>query len=381
MFRRVFLIAHISIAFAATAAAENVSICRQLTQVINHPAQYAAEKIQQCTSGGGLDSLLGAVVTPQCCLPGWELNPSCYIMKEVLKKDAWTETHTELSCNAIDIKKGINEFASWYLDPKMVALQPAKGLFDLFEASRALLLSTSAEKLPNDVSDYLKSKFVGKPGIPFTASDIDSARWKPYTDAGTKPFLPSTWGFEHDSITYGNVIIAGPGLLAATSCLRMSKWAHELTHLHQYETKGQDKFLADYISEAKIRGVPYDELSTELEAKSVEQFVYSSCPPPIGSSSAASPSIFDGSVEKITFTNLDGSSGIITRYGSDWKELSNGKEVFNFREIERDKDTILLLDKSRNMYLSVPVTSGTSRWKRIDEASWHPYVNMNRSRK
>jgi hypothetical protein len=77
----------------------------------------------------------------------------------------------------------------------------------------------------------------------------------------------------------------------------------------------------------------------------------------------------------VSFTNIDGKSGVLQKAGDQWNEFSNGTFVVSFREFRRDANFIYIYDQFRNLSLAIPVNGGVS-WILLSGGSWRQYVSM-----
>ncbi|MDX1195293.1 hypothetical protein GOL96_29775 [Sinorhizobium medicae] len=259
----------IFLTISPTAFAAPGEICYDVAVAINHPAQVVSEKIQKCVT-----SVLD-FVTPHCCLPSWPAHLECYAIKNRTIGEAWTELQTRTQCDPVDLVTGFNQYIKAYFDPKSYFIKSI-GSFAAVLKSGVDTVFTVATPLPDDVQSSLRSYIGGGAITRFGVDIVDRARWVSSENEWAKLYHPRTWGLSQDSITYGDLIIAGPALRSAVGCERLAKWAHELTHVQQYKEKGFEGFTTNYLSEF-AQGVPYEELSAEIDAKSVEPVIAKAC--------------------------------------------------------------------------------------------------------
>lgn len=264
--RKCLLVAILIFATASKAVAESASICEEVRDVIKHPAQYAAKLIQQCTANPLI------LATPQCCLPGWQLRPECYITKQVQVSDAWEELTTSVKCTEGDLRDiAENLISYWYLG----TIQAIIGLPQLLNELIALIALATApsETLPHDVSAKLNTWAQARL-VRFDVPDVGRARWISDSNELAKTIKPVIKG--KDSITWDHLIVVGPGLRNAQGCLRMALWAHEIQHVSQYRIKGFSRFVKEYLEDFKNVG-DYNKLLVEVEAVETEHKVLSLC--------------------------------------------------------------------------------------------------------
>lgn len=267
--RALSLIVAFAFCTSIPAFAQTVDVCTQVAKAIDHPAQYVAEKVRQCKK-----NFLG-VLDPYCCFPGWELRPHCYVTKNKKIADGWQELKTELECKPERIANGAGNVMRYYFDPKIAILGNNAQFIETLKLGLAPAL-TAAEPLPQDVISSLKP-FVEKRIVPFSLDLLQGARWISSSNDLAKAYHPHTYKQKNkDTITYGNLIIAGPVLRSSVGCRRLAIWAHEMTHVHQYNSQGFNAFTKNYLDQS-ASGVSYENLPEEKQAYAVENIVDSSC--------------------------------------------------------------------------------------------------------
>lgn len=252
------------------ARATDGEICQDIAVAINHPAQVVAEKVQQCFKGG----FWKIVTAPHCCTPVWIVHPECYIVQQKNISDAWTEIRSETHCDVVDIAKNFKIALQAFFDPKTFLFKSlAPFVTDL--KNQIDITFVGASPIPDDVKQMLEQYIADGVSIPYDKNIVERARWISSDDPLAEWYSPSTYQVE-DSITWGDLIIAGPNLRNYKSCKRLKLWAHELTHVRQYKDKGFEKFLADYLDEVR-QGKEYTQISAEVEAIAVENLVEGVC--------------------------------------------------------------------------------------------------------
>jgi hypothetical protein len=125
-----------------------------------------------------------------------------------------------------------------------------------------------ASPLPDPVKEAL-AKLVGKTGVPFTAVDIEAARWKHSDHPVARYLFPETYGQKGRGITHGTLILVNDDFLSGTPCEVYARWAHEMTHVFQNRRDGRSEFLDRYLRETIEKG--YEEISYEKDAYAVQR--------------------------------------------------------------------------------------------------------------
>jgi hypothetical protein len=77
----------------------------------------------------------------------------------------------------------------------------------------------------------------------FPAQILDKARWTMAGGIGLDGLLKN-WFYLDGAVTLGEVIAFSDGVDAQED---IELWAHELTHVTQYEARGVDTFASDYL--------------------------------------------------------------------------------------------------------------------------------------
>jgi hypothetical protein len=278
---RALAVATLIVGSMSPAAAQTVDVCKQVGQVINHPATYVAEKIQKCAftekKKRGLRRILRVIrvaTHPECCAPSWVAHPHCYVLNNKKVKDAWTEVKQSVEqCNPKDLKLAAREFVSWNFDPRYVFFKELKPVLTTLDVYFAVVRNQTARKIPEPVKKYMREYRVAL-GLPFTEADIENARWIRHDHKSVKPFAPRN-PERHDSITWGNLILTGPQLLGSEGCEQLDDWAHELTHVKQYREKGFELFVTDYVQKSAVH--KYEDIPSEVEGFATGQKVAKYC--------------------------------------------------------------------------------------------------------
>jgi hypothetical protein len=248
-----------------------VSLCEEAEIVLTHPAEYLQEKVKR----KGLSCLF----LPHCCTPAWVLSPSCYVMQTVLKRNAWQELVNTMTCKnySLTAKDAFEKWLGNLFSPgAAIGFTLLTGSLDQVFKAYLIAANAAASPLPNDVSTELR-RLVAAGAVPFTQLDINNVKQLAADHALAKPLFP---GGPADAITYHNLIIARPSVFlqkptaAAPRCRWLAAWAHELTHVHQYNQFGFDAFITTYLDEGQ-KG--YENISFEAEAYAVDAKVERDC--------------------------------------------------------------------------------------------------------
>jgi hypothetical protein len=260
--RRLWIIVPcVLVAVAHAQPLDTLDICTEVVTSINHPAQYVQEKLQRGCN----------LFAPHCCGPSWPTHPECYIINNKKISDAWTELKKITKCDKKTLEVGYREFLNRELDPRM-HLGPVKLLMTLIEIQVATQMR-DAKPLPSDIVPQLATFRTKLSRAPYDERDIAAARFVPYTGLTKNLLSPKTYNQQQDSMVWGNLIVAGPGLLSATGCERFGMWAHELVHVRQYREAGFYTYQMDYLTDP----ADYREKEAEREAYLVQDAAESTC--------------------------------------------------------------------------------------------------------
>jgi hypothetical protein len=136
--------------------------------------------------------------------------------------------------------------------------------------------TAAATPLPSDVAAEL-NQLVQLQAVPFTANDISNVKYLPSDHPLGQRLFP---GGARNAITFQNLIIVRPSdyLFTPTSasarCSRLKEWAHELTHVHQYNQYGMDVFISRFIEQSREG---YPNMPLESEAFVIENKIGAEC--------------------------------------------------------------------------------------------------------
>jgi hypothetical protein len=252
----------LALAFCLTRSSEaqesTVDICTESVSTINHPAQYVRRMIKKCRS---------VFLTPHCCGPTWRTHPECYVLRRRRISSAWQEIVHKKECDTQSLEVGFKEFMSRRLDPRL-QLPEAKTFMAFIEVMVAAQMG-DGKPLPNRVTRKLY-RYLEQYDLHFAKQDVGNARYVGY---GLNPLSPKSYGQSQDTMTWGNLIVAGPGLLSAKGCLELATWAHELVHVRQYRDMGFYTFQTAYLSDRAA----YKDKAAEREAYKIEAEVVRIC--------------------------------------------------------------------------------------------------------
>lgn len=259
--RRFFLVLFVIVGSPTFSSAESVDLCREVSEVIKHPAEFAERKTRKIEG-------FGCALIPHCCGPLWETDPVCYISEIKKTRKKWKETKISQKCKTKPIKKAIRNFFAKDTHPLYV-LTP--GFYMAYRAYVQTTTATAAE-LPSDVKEKL-SRLVGQAGIPFSQQQIDEARWIKSTKKRGKVLYPGTYKISGmDGITHDHLIVTGPEVDKLQGCNLYSFWAHELTHVFQNDRDGNEAFLKTY-NQDQAKYEDDKEIPYEKEAYAVQTTV------------------------------------------------------------------------------------------------------------
>lgn len=285
---------------------QNASICNDSVQAIEHPEEYVIDTVTARVKKDGVSCLLHS----NCCLPGWQLDPVCYVVKPVTNRtkvsDAWTEYKKNTTCQDYPIDKALKTLFRDYTKPENAVVR-LLGLEPFYKAlgSEVALARTTAHPVPDDVQTELIAKLrpllvrsiyirtqsgqripklppEGEPNYYQDSEEFDQEReaigtavWLRWNEPGAA----ALWALKAPSgahaITFENLIIVGPDMLNATGCARLGYWAHEITHVKQYKNDGLEGFLGPYLVDYINNG--YCGINAEIEAYRIENLVRESC--------------------------------------------------------------------------------------------------------
>jgi hypothetical protein len=261
-----------------------VNICEEVETSITHPAEYTRQKIKRHG--------LSALFFPHCFTPAWITDPQCYVVKNVKVKNAWTEIKKTFNCKDYQLSPE-EAFTKWLVNNFVP--------FDAFHAPTHILTETLgayvsaamvvAQPLPPDIINELRQTAQQERG-PFTLDNLNTAKWIHANRNEAKILWPGTYNVkEMNAITYYNLIIVNDEFLQGLiydrdlkkvrpdECQRRANWAHELTHVRQYNLLGWEPFLISYVTEGLLKGgtKSHDALTREKEAIAVEQSIERTC--------------------------------------------------------------------------------------------------------
>jgi hypothetical protein len=89
--------------------------------------------------------------------------------------------------------------------------------------------------IPDDIREQLEPHF--------TSIDFDQVRWKPATGSMNLGTILTTWYLTEGAVVLEDVIVFSS--VRGTRDVRL--WAHELTHVVQYQELGVDRFARTYV--------------------------------------------------------------------------------------------------------------------------------------
>jgi hypothetical protein len=291
--------------------AQSASICHDTVQVIEHPEQYAIDTVIEKVKKDGVSCLFH----PSCCTPGWQLDPVCYVANAVQHKRTisaeWKEFKTITTCQDYPIDKALKTLFRDFTRPETV-VSKISGLDPFFRvlASEIAVARAAAQPLPEDLKKELIDKFrslhvkttiippeslseaLKRGGVPppdgaeptyreepgdfYAERDaVNSAVWMQSDNPAAAPLWALKSFSGAHAITFENVIIVGPDMLNATGCDRLAYWAHEITHVRQYNQNGLEGFLNPYIVDGINSG--YCGIQAEIIAFRVENEFRKSC--------------------------------------------------------------------------------------------------------
>ena len=259
-----------------------VNICEEVERSFYHPAEYVKQKVKK--------HVVSAFFFPHCFTPAWVTDPACYVMQSVKAKDAWTEVKKTLSCKDYQLSPQ-EAFTKWVINnflPFGAFNAPTQVLTDTLGAYVSAAMAV-AQPLPPDIVTAL-TPTAGQAGAPFTMENLNSAKWIHANRPEAKILWPGTYNVKDmNAITYYHLIVVNDDFLRGIvivnkepkpdECQRRANWAHELTHVRQYNLLGWEPFLISYVTEGLKNGgtKSHDSLSREKEAIAVEQSILRAC--------------------------------------------------------------------------------------------------------
>jgi hypothetical protein len=246
------------------------SLCEEVEIMVTHPAEYVQEKVKR----GGLSALF----MPQCFIPTWVFSPECYVLQSVLKRNSWTEIKNTYSCanHSATPQEAFSKWLGNLTSPaSAIGFSLLTGGLDQVFKAYLTAAAAVAGPLPSNVRTEL-GNLVRASAVPFTQLEIDNAEYLAADHTLAKPIFP---GGSKDAIAYHNLIIVRPGPFlqtpsAATRCHWLALWAHEMTHVHQYNQFGFDNFVTRYLEEGSHG---YENITFEAEAYALQDKVEREC--------------------------------------------------------------------------------------------------------
>jgi CARDB len=264
----------ILVVLAMPALAQNdvtVSICEEAEIIVTHPADYVQEKVRR----NGISCL----ILPHCCTPAWVVSPDCYVLQWVKKRNAWQEIKTTYTCNdfTMTAEEAFQRWLGHLASPATaVGFSFATGGIDQLFKAYLTAASAVAKPLPSDIKTELE-QLVQAGAVPFTANDISNVKYLESDHPLGQRLFP---GGARNAITFQNLVIVDKDdyLRKPTTsderCARLKEWAHEMTHVHQYNQYGFDVFVQRYIEQSSPG---YRNMPLEAEAFAIEEKIGREC--------------------------------------------------------------------------------------------------------
>lgn len=206
----------------------------------------------------------------------------------------WQETKSAITCEDFPPDEALKRILGSSFLPTRGIFTKVTGLDSIISSIRPLVsvAKAAAEPLPQELrreienayAPLTRSKRGGEPfyregGFPENGTAkaaVNEALWIRYDDPAGAPL----WAFvssnpDIKAVTFDNVIVAGPDLLAMTGCGRVARWAHEVAHVNQYKVNGFSYFTTQYLGDGANFG--YCGIYYELTAIDFENQIRHNC--------------------------------------------------------------------------------------------------------
>src|SRR5438067_788490 len=135
------------------ANAQTTGICRQVSEIIEHPAIYVVDEVTKRVKRAGVSCFLHS----NCCLPGWEFDPICYIEQIVrnprMIAAPWQETKSTITCEDFPPEEALKRILASSFLPTRGIFTKVTGLDWIISSIRPMVsvAKAAAHPLPEDL--------------------------------------------------------------------------------------------------------------------------------------------------------------------------------------------------------------------------------------
>lgn len=170
--RLALLVATVLLAWPGRSLAATASLCKEVVQTIQHPAETRLEAVRKP---------LNCSKKSICCNESWRMVPECYDMQTKIVKAAWTETKTSYDCQDATMtpQRALNLFLENLAAPKPgfhIIPSELKALF----AREVAKAYQKAQSIPVDIQNKLREMLRARPDrYGFTETDLANVRALP----------------------------------------------------------------------------------------------------------------------------------------------------------------------------------------------------------